>query len=112
MPKMKKIRLKTKKKVRSNVLAKFGERKNSQFQATIKTRFCALFSFISALKDSPNSLLSFQIQIVFGATALKLRKLWGNKKKSTAKELILSLPCVTVNKTFVSTRSVPNEVPK
>jgi hypothetical protein len=43
----------------SDVLAKLGERKNGQVQATPKTSRSALFSYICALKDSnQNSLVS------------------------------------------------------
>jgi hypothetical protein len=44
-----------KKMARSDVLAKLGERKNGQVQATPKTSRCALFSYIFALKGSQNS---------------------------------------------------------
>jgi hypothetical protein len=47
-----------KKMVLSDVLAKLGERKNGQVQATLKTRSCMLFSCICALKDIQNSLIS------------------------------------------------------
>jgi hypothetical protein len=42
----------------SDVLEKFGERKDDQVQATPKTSRCALFSYICALKGSQNSLVS------------------------------------------------------
>jgi hypothetical protein len=46
-----------KKMARSDVLAKLGERKNGQVQATPKTNRCALCSYICALKGSQNSLV-------------------------------------------------------
>jgi hypothetical protein len=63
-----------KKMARSDVLAKLGERKNGQFQATPKTSRCALWSYICALKGSQNSLVSKSEK--FLELALKLEKLW------------------------------------
>jgi hypothetical protein len=59
---------------RSDVLAKLGERKNCQVQATPKTSRCALYSYICALKGSQNSLVSKSEK--FLELALKLEKLW------------------------------------
>jgi hypothetical protein len=56
----------------SDFLAKLGERKNGQVQATPKTSRCALFSYICALKGSQNSLVS---KSEFLELALKLEKL-------------------------------------
>jgi hypothetical protein len=55
-------------------LAKLGERKNGQVQATVKTSRCALFPYICALKGSQNSLVSKSEK--FLELALKLEKLW------------------------------------
>jgi hypothetical protein len=63
-----------KKMARSDVLAKLGERKNGQVQATPKTRRCALCSYICALKGSQNSLVSKSEK--FLELASKLEKLW------------------------------------
>jgi hypothetical protein len=63
-----------KKMARSDVLAKMGERKNGQVQATPKTSRCALCSYICALKGSQNSLVSKSEK--FLELALKLEKLW------------------------------------
>jgi hypothetical protein len=63
-----------KKMARSDVLAKLGERKNGQVQATPKTSRCALFSYICAFKGSQNSLV-FKSE-KFLELALKLEKLW------------------------------------
>jgi hypothetical protein len=63
-----------KKMARSDVLAKLGERKNGQVQATPKTSRCALKSYICALKGSQNSLVSKSEK--FLELALKLEKLW------------------------------------
>jgi hypothetical protein len=43
---------------RTHVLAKLGERKNGQIQATLKTSTCALISCIKAFKNSQNNLVS------------------------------------------------------
>jgi hypothetical protein len=63
-----------KKMARSDVLAKLGERKNGQVQATPKTSRCVLFSYICALKDSQNSLVSKSEK--FLELPSKLEKLW------------------------------------
>jgi hypothetical protein len=63
-----------KKMARSDVLAKLGERKYGQVQATPKTNRFALFSYICALKRSQNSLV-FKSE-KFLELALKLEKLW------------------------------------
>jgi hypothetical protein len=61
-----------KKMARSDVLAKLGERKNGQVQATPNTSRCALCSKICAIKGSQNSLVSKSEKFL----ELKLEKLW------------------------------------
>jgi hypothetical protein len=63
-----------KKMARNDVLAKLGEQKNGQVQATPKTSRCALCSYICALKGSQNSLVTKSEK--FLELASKLEKLW------------------------------------
>jgi hypothetical protein len=68
-----------KKMARSDVLAKLGERKNGQVQATVKTSRCALFPYICALKGSQKSLVSKSK--VFGVS-FKTRKVMAKIKRA------------------------------
>jgi hypothetical protein len=90
-----------KKMARSDVLAKLGERKNGQVQATPKTSRCAQCSYIYYIiyhiKRLPEQ-SCFQIREVFGVS-FKTRKVMAkiNRDKNVPKPFVLQKPAAIQN---------------